>query len=467
MSNQSLLESTNKLVDKALKYTNISEDLAYRIKSPNATYSINFGVKLRGKLHTFQGWRCVHSEHLEPVKGGIRYSPDANLAEVEGLAALMTYKNAIVEVPYGGSKGALRVNPHEWEVHELERITRRFAQELIKRDMIDPARNVPAPDMGTGTREMAWIADEYRIMNPADINGRACVTGKPLGKGGIAGRIEATGRGIQYIIREFFSNPEDIKKANFKGGLEGKKVAVQGFGNVGYHASKFLQEEDACKIVAVLEHTGALVNPDGINVEKAKQYLSKHGSFEGCEQGKFIKDSASLLTEKYDILIPAAVEDVINSSNAENIKANLIVEAANGPISFEADEILNKNGVIIIPDILANSGGVIVSYFEWVRNLRHIRFGRLEKRRNLEQMKTLIDAVETMTGKTMPEKFKNQFTNGVEEIDLIRSGLDDMICDAYRKVREAMIEHNIPDLRTAAFKTAMDKIAISYETIGL
>ena len=467
MSNQSLLESTNRLVDKALKYTNITEDLAYRIKSPNATYSINFGVKLRGKLHTFQGWRCVHSEHLEPVKGGIRYSPDANLAEVEGLAALMTYKNAIVEVPYGGSKGGLRINPHEWDVNELEKITRRFAQELIKRDMIDPARNVPAPDMGTSTREMAWIADEYRIMNPADINGRACVTGKPIGKGGIAGRVEATGRGIQYVIREFFSNADDIKRANFKGGLAGKKVAVQGFGNVGYHATKFLQEEDDCKIVTIMEHHGSLVNPDGINIEKAKDYLKKNNTFEGCEEGEFITDSDSLLTQKYDILIPAAVENVINASNADAMQSNLIVEAANGPISFEADEILNNKGVVIIPDILANAGGVIVSYFEWVRNLRHIRFGRLEKRRNLEQMKTLIDAVETMTGKSMPDKFKDQFTNGVEEIDLIRSGLDDMICDAYRKVRDAMIENNIPDLRTAAFKTALDKIAISYETIGL
>ncbi|MEK9650213.1 MAG: Glu/Leu/Phe/Val dehydrogenase [Gammaproteobacteria bacterium] len=467
MSDQSLLESTNKLVDKALAYTNIGEDLAYRIKSPNATYSVNFGVKLRGKVHTFQGWRCVHSEHFEPVKGGIRYSPEANLAEVEGLAALMTYKNAIVEVPYGGSKGALRINPHEWEVNELEKITRRFAQELIKRDMIDPARNVPAPDMGTGTREMAWIADEYRIMNPADINGKACVTGKPLGKGGIAGRVEATGRGIQFIIREFFRHEDDIKKAKFKGGLEGKKIGIQGFGNVGYHAAKFLAKEDGCKIISIMEHQGALLNTDGIDVERAKEYLTKNGTFAGCEEGKFVENSSSLLTEKYDILIPAAVENVINLANAKSIKSNLIVEAANGPISYEADQILNDMGIVIIPDILANSGGVIVSYFEWVRNLQHIRFGRLEKRRNFEQMKTLIDALETMTGKSMPDKFKDKFTNGVEEIDLIRSGLDDMICDAYRKVRDAMIENNIPDLRTAAFKTALDKIAISYETIGL
>ena len=467
MSEHSLLASTNKLVDKALSYTNITEDLAHRIKMPNATYSINFGVKLRGKLHTFSGWRCVHSEHFEPVKGGIRYDKSASLDEVEGMAALMTYKNAIVEVPYGGSKGGLKINPYEWEESELEKITRRFAQELIKRDMIDPARNVPAPDTGTGTREMAWIADEYRIMNPADINGRACVTGKPVGKGGIAGRVEATGRGVQFIIREFFRHADDYKRANFKGDLEGKKIAVQGFGNVGYHSSKFLQEEDNCLVVAILEFNGALVNEQGINVESAKQYFTEHSTFEGCPEGQYVPNASELLKEKYDILIPAAKDNVINVSNADEIKSNLIVEAANGPISYEADEMLNNKGIVIIPDIIANAGGVIVSYFEWVRNLRHIRFGRLEKRRNLEQMRTLIEAVETMTGKSMPDKFKVQFDNGVEEIDLIRSGLDDMMREAYRQVRDNMYKYDIPDLRTAAFKTALDKIAISYETIGL
>ena len=202
----SMLTSTNRLIDDALNYTNISKELAHRIKVPNATYSINFGVRLNDKLHTFNGWRCVHSDHMEPVKGGIRFDIDSNLEEVEGLAALMTYKNAIIEVPYGGSKGALKINPNDWSEDELEKITRRFAQELIERDMINPARNVPAPDMGTSSREMAWIADEYKRMHPADINSLACVTGKPVGKGGISGREEATGRGGQFIIREFFRN---------------------------------------------------------------------------------------------------------------------------------------------------------------------------------------------------------------------------------------------------------------------
>ena len=270
-----MLESTNRLIDKALKYSDVSPDVAHRIKVPNATYSINFGVRLRDKIHTFTGWRCVHSEHMEPVKGGIRYDLDANLEEVEALAALMTYKNAIIEVPYGGSKGGLKIDPTEWTENELERITRRFAQELIKRDMIDPARNVPAPDMGTGSREMAWIADEYRIMNPADINAKACVTGKPVGKGGIAGRVEATGRGVQFIIREFFRNPELLRKVKLDEDLSTKSFILQGFGNVGYHLSKFLTEDDGLNLIGIAEYNGGIFNENGINVEHAKKYFDK------------------------------------------------------------------------------------------------------------------------------------------------------------------------------------------------
>ena len=463
----SMLTSTNRLIDDALNYTNISKELAHRIKVPNATYSINFGVRLKDKLHTFNGWRCVHSDHMEPVKGGIRFDIDANLEEVEGLAALMTYKNAIIEVPYGGSKGALKINPNDWNEDELEKITRRFAQELIERDMINPARNVPAPDMGTSSREMAWIADEYRRMHPADINSLACVTGKPVGKGGIYGREEATGRGVQFIIREFFRNEEDFKLANFKGGLKGKKIAIQGFGNVGFHVAKFLQEEDDCVIEAILEFNGAIRNTNGINVSEAHDFFKQNNTFNGFSGGEFINNSNALLKEKFDILIPAAKENVINIENASEIKANLIVEAANGPVSYEADKILNENGVVIIPDIMANAGGVAVSYFEWVRNLRHIRFGRLEKRRNLDQIKTLIHSIEAMTSKSMPEEFKQVLNDGINEIDLIRSGLDDMIIEAYQKIKIIQKESNIADLRTAAFKAALEKIAVSYETIGL
>ena len=422
MVNQDFLNSTNKLFDQALSYTEISPDLATRIRVSNSTYTINFGVKLRSEIYTFTGWRSVHSEHFEPAKGGIRYDINASQEEVEALAALMTYKCAIIEVPYGGSKGALKINPKEWTKSEIEKITRRFAQELIKRDLIHPAQNVPAPDVGTGAEEMAWIADEYRRIHPTDINALACVTGKPTQKGGLVGRSEATGRGVQYIIREFFRHEEDYLKAGFKGGLKDKKVVLQGLGNVGYHAAKFLQEEDGCRIVCVMEHNGAILNPDGLNIEKIKSHQSEHGSFEGCSEGKFEANTSEFLTMECDILIPAAKENVIDKTIAQDIKAKLIVEAANGPITFEADGLLNERNVTIIPDIMANAGGVAVSYFEWIRNLRHIRFGRLEKRRNAFQFDTLISAIETMTGKEMPDKFKEQFIEGSNEIDLVRSG---------------------------------------------
>ena len=467
MTNQNFLNSTNKLFDKALSFTEISPDLALRIRVSNSTYTINFGVKLRNKIHTFTGWRSVHSEHFEPAKGGIRYDINASQEEVEALAALMTYKCAIIEVPYGGSKGALKINPKDWTKAEIEKITRRFAQELIKRDLIHPAQNVPAPDVGTSANEMAWIADEYRRIHPTDINALACVTGKPTQKGGLVGRAEATGRGVQYIIREFFRHEDDYVKAGFKEGLKNKKVSIQGLGNVGYHAAKFLQQEDECSIVCVMEYNGAILNSDGLDIEKIKQYFLDHGSFEGCPEGRFEPTTSELLCMECDILIPAARENVIDESNAQEIKAKLIVEAANGPITFEADEMLNKRDVTIIPDIMANAGGVAVSYFEWIRNIRHIRFGRLEKRRNAFQFETLISAIETMTGKEMPEKFKEQFIEGANEIDLVRSGLDDMMREAYQKVRQGMIENKIPNLRTAAYKVALDRIAISYDTIGL
>ena len=467
MVNQDFLDSTNKLFDQALSFTEISPDLATRIRVSNSTYTINFGVKLRNEIHTFTGWRSVHSEHFEPAKGGIRYDINASQEEVEALAALMTYKCAIIEVPYGGSKGALKINPKDWTKSEIEKITRRFAQELIKRDLIHPAQNVPAPDVGTGADEMAWIADEYRRIYPTDINALACVTGKPTQKGGLVGRSEATGRGVQYIIREFFRHEKDVLKAELTGDLKNKKVSLQGLGNVGYHAAKFLQEEDECKIVCVMEHNGAILNPDGLDIEKIKQYYTERGSFEGCSEGNFEANTSKCLTLKCDILIPAARENVIDKTNAQEIQAKLIVEAANGPITFEADGLLNKRNVTIIPDIMANAGGVAVSYFEWIRNIRHIRFGRLEKRRNAFQFDTLISAIEMMTGKDMPEKFKEQFIEGANEIDLVRSGLDDMMREAYQKIRESMIANDIPNLRTAAYKVALDRIATSYDSIGL
>ena len=462
------LLDTNKYVNKALKFSELSDDLANKIITCNSTYTVRFGVRLRGKIFTFEGWRSVHSEHMEPTKGGIRFDMDTHAEEVEALAALMSYKCAIINVPYGGSKGGLKIDPSQWESRELEKITRRFAQELIKRDLISPSMNVPAPDIGTSSKEMAWIADEYRKIHPADINGSACVTGKPPSKNGLVGREEATGRGVQYIVREFFRNPDLLKLVKLDNDLSTKSFILQGLGNVGYHLSKFLTEDDGVKLIGISEFNGGIYNEDGINVEHAKKYFTKHNSFENYPKATFIKDSSLLLKRKCDILIPAARENVITEKNAEDISANLIVEAANGPISYKGNQILNRKKIFVIPDILANGGGVAVSYFEWVKNLRHIRFGRLEKRRNQIQLNNLIEAIESMTGKTMPAKYKTNFHDGIEEIDLIRSGLDDMMIDGFQSVKKEFIETDkITDFRTAAFKAAIEKIALSYDFIGL
>ena len=462
------LLDTNRYVNKALKYSELSDDLAKKIITCNSTYTVRFGVRLRGQIYTFEGWRSVHSEHMEPTKGGIRFDMDTHAEEVEALAALMSYKCAIINVPYGGSKGGLKIDPSQWESRELEKITRRFAQELIKRDLISPSMNVPAPDIGTSSKEMAWIADEYRKIHPADINGSACVTGKPPSKNGLVGREEATGRGVQYIVREFFRNPDLLKLVKLDNDLSTKSFILQGFGNVGYHLSKFLTEDDGVKLIGISEFNGGIYNEDGINVEHAKKYFTKHNSFENYPKATFIKDSSLLLKRKCDILIPAARENVITEKNAEDISANLIVEAANGPISYKGNQILNRKKIFVIPDILANGGGVAVSYFEWVKNLRHIRFGRLEKRRNQIQLNNLIEAIESMTGKTMPAKYKTNFHDGIEEIDLIRSGLDDMMIDGFQSVKKEFIETDkITDFRTAAFKAAIEKIALSYDFIGL
>tara|TARA_B100001029_G_C15040661_1_gene443374 strand:- start:292 stop:1692 length:1401 start_codon:yes stop_codon:yes gene_type:complete len=462
------LSDTTKYVNQALKHSDLSIDLAKKIITCNSTYTVRFGVRLRGEIYTFEGWRSVHSEHMEPTKGGIRFDIETHAEEVEALAALMSYKCAIINVPYGGSKGGLKINPLEWKKQELEKITRRFAQELIKRDLINPAMNVPAPDIGTSSREMAWIADEYRKIYPADINGAACVTGKPTSKNGLEGREEATGRGVQYIVREFFRNDDLLKQVKLDNDLTTKTFIVQGLGNVGYHLSKFLTEDDNIKLIAIAEVNGGIYNDHGINVEHAKKYFSKHKTFKNYPRANFIKNSSLLLKRKCDILIPAARENVITEKNANQISAKLIVEAANGPISYKANQILNRRKIFIIPDILANGGGVAVSYFEWVKNIRHIRFGRLEKRRNQIQLNNLIEAIESMTGKIMPAKYKTNFHNGIEEIDLIRSGLDDMMIDGFQSVKKEFIkDKKINDFRTAAYKTAIEKIALSYEFIGL
>ncbi|WP_411890601.1 Glu/Leu/Phe/Val family dehydrogenase [Yoonia sp. SDW83-1] len=469
----SFRESVDLMFNRAVALMDLSPGLEEKIRVCNATYTVRFGVRLRGAIHTFTGYRSVHSEHMEPVKGGIRYALAVNQDEVEALAALMTYKCALVEAPFGGSKGGLCIDPREWDEHELELITRRFAYELIKRDLINPAQNVPAPDMGTGEREMAWMADQYKRMNTTDINGAACVTGKPPNSGGIAGRVEATGRGVQYALQEFFRYSEDVAAANLSGSLKGKRIIVQGLGNVGFHAAKFLSEEDGALITGIIERDGALHNEKGLDVEAVRAWIVKHGGITGYPDASHQADGPTLLEAECDILIPAALEGVINLSNADRIKAPLIIEAANGPITAGADDILREKGCVIIPDMYANAGGVTVSYFEWVKNLSHIRFGRMQRRAEESRHQLVVDELERLSadkglGWEISPNFKERYLRGAGELELVRSGLDDTMRAAYQAMREVWHSRDdVHDLRTAAYLVSIRKVADSYRAKGL
>ena len=469
----SFRESVDLMFNRAVALLDLPPGLEQKIRVCNATYTVRFGVRLRGSIHTFTGYRSVHSEHMEPVKGGIRYAPQVNQDEVEALAALMTYKCALVETPFGGSKGGLCIDPREYEPHELELITRRFAYELAKRDLIHPAQNVPAPDMGTGEREMAWIADQYHRMNTTDINANACVTGKPPHAGGIQGRVEATGRGVEYALQEFFRHPEDVAKARLTGTLDGKRVIVQGLGNVGYHAAKFLSEEDGCRITAVIERDGALIDDTGLDVERVRRWIAQHGGVSGYADATFVPDGISVLEKECDILIPAALEGVISRDNAPRIQAPLIIEAANGPITAGADEILRSRGTVIIPDLYANAGGVTVSYFEWVKNLSHIRFGRMQRRQEEARHQLIVDELERLSADTgigwqLSPNFKQKYLRGAGELELVRSGLDDTMRAAYQSMHETWHSRDdTTDLRTAGYIVAIQRVAQSYREKGL
>ena len=464
----SFLESVDLCFNKAAEALKLPKGLARQIRTCNAICEMKFGVELQGGYEIFTGWRATHSEHALPAKGGIRYAPFVDQQEVEALAALMTYKCAIVNVPYAGSKGALKIDPKKYTLDELEHITRRFAQELDKRGLLGPGLNVPAPDMGTGQRMMSWIADEYQQLHPSDINARACVTGKPVHFGGVAGRIEATGRGVQYGLQEFFRNPDDVALAKLNGNLEGKKIIVQGLGNVGYHAAKFLQEEDGAKVIAILERDGALLNENGLNVEQVFEYKQEHGKVEGFRDGQFFKGGKEMLEHPCDVLIPAAMEGVIDHENAPRIQANVIAEAANGPLTYEADEILCQKETFVIPDAYLNAGGVTVSYFEWIKNLSHVRFGRMDRRFAEAQGQKIVDAIESGIGKKLDEESRKELLTGPDEINLVRSGLEDTMCEAYGEIKEQFLTNDkIKDRRMAAYALAIRKIADIYESMHL
>jgi glutamate dehydrogenase (NAD(P)+) len=452
--------------DKAAAHLNYPAGLLEQIKVCNSTYHVEFPVQTRDGVQVVSAWRVEHSHHKLPTKGGIRYSEDVNEDEVMALAALMTFKCAVVDVPFGGAKGGIRINPKNYTAEELQRITRRYAAELVKKNLIGPGIDVPAPDYGTGPREMAWIADTYAAMRPGDLDSLGCVTGKPVSQGGIRGRTEATGRGVFFAVREACSVAEDMKDLGLAPGLSGKRVVVQGMGNVGYYAAKFLQE-GGCKIVGLAEYEGAIYNPDGLDVDAVLKHRKSTRSILNFPGAQDILKTTDALELDCDILVPAALEKQIRGDNAPRVKARIIAEGANGPTTPEAEEILVKKGVMVIPDMYANAGGVTVSYFEWLKNLQHVRMGRMAKRYTEDSYARLIGALERATGKPLTEKEKQAITRGPDEHALVNSGLEDTMIAAYHEIREIWKKHKGVDLRTAAFISAIDKVATSYMELGI
>ncbi len=453
--------------DYAAQFTGHPEGLLSQIKACNSVYRFQFPIRRGNGFEVIDAWRVEHSHHMSPTKGGIRYSEMVNEDEVMALAALMTYKCAIVNVPFGGAKGGIKITPKNYTTGELENITRRYTTELIKKNFIGPGIDVPAPDYGSGEREMSWIADTYMTMNPGQLDALGCVTGKPIALHGIHGRKEATGRGVAYAIRECVRITEDMQKIGLKAGLDDKTVIVQGLGNVGYHTAKFLTEFGAT-IVGLCEYEGAIYNANGINVDEVFAHRKLTGSILGFPGAKEFKNSAEGLEQPCDILVPAALENVITTENIRNIKAKIIAEAANGPVTPEAEVIFTEMGGIIIPDMYCNAGGVTVSYFEWLKNLSHVAFGRMEKRYAENSNSNLINTLESLTGKSIPSEHRLMIVKGASELELVNSGLEDTMIHSYHEIREIMLSKpGIETLRTAAFVGSIDKIAVSYMNLGI
>ena len=455
-------------VDRAAELTTYPQGLIDQIRITNSVYQIQFPVKKDdGSIEVIQAWRAEHSHHIRPVKGGIRFSEHADQDEVIALASLMTYKCAIVDVPYGGGKGAIKINPRKYSKSELERITRRYTYELVQKNFIGPGVDVPAPDYGTGEKEMAWIVDTYSSLTNGELNSAACVTGKPISEGGIHGRREATGRGVMYGVREACSHADDMQKIGLQPGLEGKTVVIQGFGNVGYHSAKYLVEEGAI-ITGILEYDGAIYNEKGFDVEDVARFRKEHGSFLEYPGATVLEDTRAGLELACDILVPAALENQITSKNAKQIQAKIIAEGANGPTTYKAAEELHQRGVLVIPDLYLNAGGVTVSYFEWLKNLSHIQFGRMEKRFEEKTNRRILSKVEELTGKVLDPEEARFITEGPSELALVNSGLEETMVKAYRSIREIQAKHdNTIDLRRAAFIFALDKVASSYYMRGI
>jgi len=465
----SFLEQVNRIFDEAAKHTTHDPTLLRQIKACNAVIKFSFPVRRDdGKLEVVEAWRAQHSHHKLPTKGGIRYAPDVHEGEVIALASLMSYKCAVVDVPFGGAKGGICIDARKYSIGELERITRRYAFELVRKNFIGPGLDVPAPDYGTTSREMAWIADTYTQLRPGEVDAYACVTAKPLAQGGIHGRTAATGRGLFYGIREICRDAALMKSLGLTPGLEGKKVAVQGLGNVGYWAAQSMSGGGAI-LVGLSDVEGSIGNPKGLDLDAVMAHRKAHGTiltFPGAATSS--AQGADVLEVECDILAPCALELQLTAENAPRIKAKIIAEGANGPTTPDADVILERRGILVVPDIYINAGGVTVSYFEWLKNLSHVRFGRMEKRFEEQAFNRLVGAIESASGKKFTAAEHAALAAGADEEDLVNSGLEETMITSWHQIkatRERLGNKVTP--RIAAFVTAIDKIAMSYQDLGI
>jgi len=460
------LENVDMMVNDTITKINIDSNIAKILKTCRSVLQVKFPVKIKNQIEIFHGWRAVHSTHRLPVKGGLRFSTNVNQEEVEALASLMTFKCAVVDVPFGGAKGGLLIDPKKYDEEALEKITKKFARELIRKGYLSPARDVPAPDMGTSQREMGWILDAYKSLRPDDINHAACVTGKSTDHGGITGRLEATGRGVCEALKEFFRHSNELAKHDIQGTLSDQTIIIQGFGNVGLNSAKALFDNGA-KIIGVAEREGGIFSEDGIDIYQLEKYQNEKQTILNFPNTQNVKKSIDLLSYKCDVLIPAALEGVITLNNADTIQAKIICEGANGPITYRANKKLLEKKKVIIPDIYANAGGVTVSYFEWIRNTSHIRMGRLNKRYEEDRGEAIIKAIQSISDKTIPKNLIKQLVHGANEEDIIASGLEDTMRTSFQDMLENKEKYDLDSYRMSAYAVALKKIEKSYLELGI
>lgn len=468
MQRGAFLESVDTYFSRAAALTALDPGLLEQVRSCNSVYRMRFPVQRDdGSIQVVEAFRAEHSYHRLPVKGGIRFSADATLDETIALAALMTYKCAILGVPFGGAKGAVRIDPHSASPSFRERVTRRYTTELIRKNFIGPDIDVPAPDYGTGEQEMAWIADTYKSLNLNGSNHLACVTGKPISLHGIAGRRQATGLGVYYGIRDYLEDPDLAKACGLTPGVAGKRVIIQGLGNVGYHTGVSLSREGGAIITAIAERHGGVFNNNGLDVEDVFTYLRGNGTLRGYSKAQFVENPMSLLEEDCDILVPAALEEQITTENAPRIRARLVAEAANGPVNHAADAILRQRGVAILPDVYLNGGGVTVSYFEWLKNRAGVSFDRMISRHEELIKRELLQEIQRLVDKSIPPDRLARLIQGPGEEELVTSALELSMRRALHRLVEIWRRENISDLRTTCYFLAIKRVSAAYQTSGI